>query len=194
MVSRHVHVMSCHASLGLTNVLLGLSSPNPSGGRLHSKSIRAKCQASIRKLRFSGTDTERLAEYGWKPHRDLWAQIKQLRASIQWYMRKTQRANSRFQTVLFQQYSANLSDTQAQESPMLTKALGVARAEKREADEAATHTHRLVPFQTRGVFKITIRNGTIGCRTVCGARCAVQLHYTQNGAQPKTTMVMADAY
>ena len=56
---------------------------------------------------------ERLAEYGWKPHRDMLAQQKQSKASTYWYMRETQRgtlsSNSRFQTVPFQQCSANLS-------------------------------------------------------------------------------------
>ena len=56
---------------------------------------------------------KRLAEYGWKPHRDLLAQETLSRASIYWYVRETQRgtvsSNSRFQAALFQQYSANLS-------------------------------------------------------------------------------------
>ena len=45
---------------------------------------------------------ERLAEYGWKPHRVFSAQNNLLRASIYWYMREQQRgtvsSNSRFQT------------------------------------------------------------------------------------------------
>ena len=56
---------------------------------------------------------ERLAEFGWKPHRDLLAQKSLSRASIYWHMRETQRgtvsSNSRFRTVLIQQYSADLS-------------------------------------------------------------------------------------
>ena len=56
---------------------------------------------------------ERLAEYGWKPHRDFLARKSQSPAPFYWYMRETQRgtvsSNSRFQTILFQQYSANLS-------------------------------------------------------------------------------------
>ena len=34
---------------------------------------------------------ERLAEYGWKPHRDLLARKGLSRASIYWYMRERQR-------------------------------------------------------------------------------------------------------
>ena len=58
---------------------------------------------------------ERLAEYGWKPHRDSLAPKSLSRALIYWYMCSNQRgtasSNSRFQTVLvlFQQYSADLS-------------------------------------------------------------------------------------
>ena len=56
---------------------------------------------------------ERLAEYGRKPHRDVLAQKGISLASIYWYMRETQKgtvsSNSRFKTVLVQQYSANLS-------------------------------------------------------------------------------------
>ena len=81
---------------------------------------------------------ERLAEYGWKPHRDLLAQKSLSRASIYWYMRETQRgtvsSNSRFQTVLFQQCSANLSlITRA--APILPKGRGEdggQEAERRE--------------------------------------------------------------
>ena len=54
-----------------------------------------------------------LAEYGWKPHRIVGAQKSISRASTHWYMREKQggtvSSNSRFQTVLFKQYSANLS-------------------------------------------------------------------------------------
>ena len=56
---------------------------------------------------------ERLAEYGWKPHRFSLAQRGLSRASIYWYMHEQQRrtvsSNWRRQTVLFQQYSTNLS-------------------------------------------------------------------------------------
>ena len=56
---------------------------------------------------------ERLAEYGWKPHRDSLAQQNLARASSHWYMHGTQRgtvsSNSRFRTVPFQQGSASLS-------------------------------------------------------------------------------------
>ena len=56
---------------------------------------------------------ERLAEYGWKPHRASLALKGLSRASIYWYMREKQRrtvsSNSNCQTVLVQQYSANLS-------------------------------------------------------------------------------------
>ena len=56
---------------------------------------------------------ERLAEYGWKPHQMFVAQKCLSRASIYWYMHETKEgtvsSNSRFQTVSFQQYSANLS-------------------------------------------------------------------------------------
>ena len=56
---------------------------------------------------------ERLADHGWKPHRELLAQKQLSHASIYWHMRETQRgavsSNSRYQTVLFQQYSTNLS-------------------------------------------------------------------------------------
>ena len=59
-------------------------------------------------------DIERLAEYGWKPPRMSAAQIKLSRASIYRCMRDKQwgmvSSSSRFQTVLFQKYSANLSD------------------------------------------------------------------------------------
>ena len=55
----------------------------------------------------------RLAEYGWKPHRVFLGQKSLSRASMYWYMREKRRgtvsSNSRFQTELFQQYSANLS-------------------------------------------------------------------------------------
>ena len=56
---------------------------------------------------------EMLAEYGWKPHRDFLAQKKQSPAPVHWYVHEqlkgTVFSNWRFQTVLFQQYSANLS-------------------------------------------------------------------------------------
>ena len=57
---------------------------------------------------------ERLAECGWKPDRYLLAQTNLSMASTYWYMHATESvtvsSNSRFQTVLFQQHSANLSD------------------------------------------------------------------------------------
>ena len=57
--------------------------------------------------------SERLAEYGRKPHRDLLAQQTISRASTHWRMFETQRgtasSNSRFQAVLLQQCSANIS-------------------------------------------------------------------------------------
>ena len=60
-----------------------------------------------------GCHIERLAEYGWKPHRDSLARKTLSRASIYWYMREKQRgmvaSNSRFQRELFQRYSINLS-------------------------------------------------------------------------------------
>ena len=53
---------------------------------------------------------ERLAEYAWKPHRICLAQTKLSPASFDCYMREKQRgkvsSNPRFQTVLFQEYSA----------------------------------------------------------------------------------------
>ena len=56
---------------------------------------------------------ERLTEYGWKPHRDCLAQKNISRASTYLvYACKTEGyglSNSRSQTVLFQQYSVNLS-------------------------------------------------------------------------------------
>ena len=56
---------------------------------------------------------ERLAEYGWKPHRDCLVQTNLSLASMYWYMRETQRgtvsSNSRAHTALFQEYSTNLS-------------------------------------------------------------------------------------
>ena len=56
---------------------------------------------------------ERLAEYGWKPHRIALAQKKLSRASIYWHMREKWRgtvsSSSRFQTVLFQQHSTSPS-------------------------------------------------------------------------------------
>ena len=61
----------------------------------------------------SAAYVDRLAEYGWKPHRDCLARKNLSRASVYWHMHETQRgtvsSKSRFQTVLFQQYSANLS-------------------------------------------------------------------------------------
>ena len=51
--------------------------------------------------------------YSWKPHRDRLAKQNLSQASIHWYMREQRRgmvsSNSRSQTVLFQQHSANLS-------------------------------------------------------------------------------------
>ena len=59
-------------------------------------------------------DNGRLAEYGRKPHRECWAQKSLSRTSTNWHARKAQRgavsSNSRFQAVLIQRYSANLSD------------------------------------------------------------------------------------
>ena len=64
---------------------------------------------------------ERLAEYGWKPHRVFLAQKTTLRGSIYWYMRERQRctvsSNSRSQTALFPQYSANLIYCRSQGCP-----------------------------------------------------------------------------
>ena len=61
-----------------------------------------------------GCTCERLAEYGWKSHRVFVVKKNLSRASMYCYMREQPRgmvsSNSRFQTVLFQQYSANLSD------------------------------------------------------------------------------------
>ena len=55
---------------------------------------------------------EWLAEYDWKPHRNLLAQTKQSPASFYWYISAKQRgtasSSSRFQTLLLQPYSANL--------------------------------------------------------------------------------------
>ena len=74
-------------------------------------------QMSRPSTRTKGTwmyDIKRLVEYGWKPHRDVLAQEYISRPSIYWYMHETQKgkvsSNSSLQTVLFQQYSANLSD------------------------------------------------------------------------------------
>ena len=57
---------------------------------------------------------ERLAEYGWKPHRAVSLQKEISRASSCRSMREKQRSTvsskSRFQTVLLQPYSASLSD------------------------------------------------------------------------------------
>ena len=68
-----------------------------------------------RRRRSRETPTETLAEYDWKPHRDLLAPKSLSPASIDWHMYETQRgtvsSNSRFQTVLFQQYSTNPSKT-----------------------------------------------------------------------------------
>ena len=54
-----------------------------------------------------------MPEYGWKPHRVVLANRKLLSASCYWYIRQKQRgtvsSNSRFQTVLVQQFSANIS-------------------------------------------------------------------------------------
>ena len=56
---------------------------------------------------------EKLAEYGWKPHRDRVARKNLSRASIYRYTHENQRgtasSNSRCQTVPFRQHSANLS-------------------------------------------------------------------------------------
>ena len=68
-------------------------------------------------LKLSGPNdddlSEMLAEYGWKPHRNLLAQNSLSWASFYWYMRETQRgtvsSNSRSQAVLFQRCSANPS-------------------------------------------------------------------------------------
>ena len=80
------------------------SRSSTSGGRgVGSNSIGSgRCRCS-----------ERLAEHDLKHHRDLMSQTNLYRASIYWYMRETQRrtvsSNSRSPTVLFRQYSANLS-------------------------------------------------------------------------------------
>ena len=59
--------------------------------------------------------TERGADYGRKPHRDCLPPKNLSWASIYWYMREQLRgtvsSNTTFQTVPFQQYSANLSYT-----------------------------------------------------------------------------------
>ena len=56
---------------------------------------------------------ERLAEYGWKPHRDFLARKSRSPAPFYWHMRETTRgtvsSNSRFQTALCRQHSAKLS-------------------------------------------------------------------------------------
>ena len=56
---------------------------------------------------------ERLAEYGWKPHREFLAQQQPSPAPSYLYMHDKQKgtvsSNSRFQTVLFRPYSAKLS-------------------------------------------------------------------------------------
>ena len=56
---------------------------------------------------------ERLAEYSWKSHRVVLAQKQLSPASLYWHLREKQRgtvsSNTRFQTALFRQYSANLS-------------------------------------------------------------------------------------
>ena len=74
--------------------------------------------ASFTQTKACGAETignsERLAEYGWRPHRDFLDRKNLQRASTYWYMREKQRgtvsSNSRFQMVLVQQYSANLSN------------------------------------------------------------------------------------
>ena len=74
--------------------------------------LRSDATCGLQQLPRPAID-ERLAEYGWKPHRDCLAQRNLSRASIYWYMREQQRgtvsSNSRVQTALVQQYSANLS-------------------------------------------------------------------------------------
>ena len=57
---------------------------------------------------------ERLAEYGWGPHRVVLGSTKKLsRASVYWCAREKQRgavsSSSRFQTILLQRYAANIS-------------------------------------------------------------------------------------
>ena len=60
------------------------------------------------------SENEWLPKHSWKPNRDVLVQTSQLPASFAWYMREQQRgtvsSKSRFQTVLVQQYSANLSE------------------------------------------------------------------------------------
>ena len=72
----------------------------------------------------SPPSVERLAEHGWKPHQTCVAQKQQLQASAYRHMRKHQgstiSSNPRFQTVLFQQYSANLSIVAADDAPTHT--------------------------------------------------------------------------
>ena len=56
---------------------------------------------------------EMLAEYGWKPHQELLTKKQQIPAQFEWYTHGklwgTVLSNSKHQTVLVQQYSANLS-------------------------------------------------------------------------------------
>ena len=60
-----------------------------------------------------GCMCERLAEYGWNPHRDFLARTNRSQSSIYWYVREQHRGtvslNSKCQRVLSQEYSANLS-------------------------------------------------------------------------------------
>ena len=79
------------------------------------KPVPKSVQASLLHLRVERS-TERLAEYCWTPHRCLWLKTtyhKLLVTGI-WCVNirgDTVSSNSRFQTVLFQQQSANLSST-----------------------------------------------------------------------------------
>ena len=101
---------------------------------------------------------ERLAEYGWKPHRIVLAHTDKSRSSNFWHMREPQRRqrctvswNSRFQTVQIQQHSANLSSVAILQDGTVLLAGGIdAKISTRPPYTAVAHMSQHVG-QARGV-------------------------------------------
>ena len=109
----HHHHHAFHVHRECAYLSLAAAAPAGCGScSCHPRAL-SQARASALRLRGRGCLNERLAEYGWRPHRVALAQQQLSRASIYWYMREQQRgtasSSSRFQAVLFQQYSTNLS-------------------------------------------------------------------------------------
>ena len=144
--------------------------------------------------------SERLAECNWEPHRYFLPQKRQSPASMRvknrgWYVREKQRmtvsSNSRFQAVLFQQHSANLSlyysslpAPSGNAAPSAARTIRSSRSSERDkwSNGVSTNgvTANLIYFDTLWVFPLAYLYLPKSARAYLFLQ-SVEIHYSCSG-------------